>query len=408
MIRTLLTLLFPAVKLAQGLPVAAATIGAAAIGAVGSNMAASTAASAQQSAAANSNSPWSQAQPYLESGYGQAQTALNNSLNMGTDATYTGERVAALNPYQTQGANSTAAYANGNGVNTANQLYGVGSQLTAQGAQFGGNAQSMVNQAGVNSNQNLQSFENAGNNLAQSSTTQNMINAADLSASQNLNETTLPSLLMQGEGQGGNDNTRTGVAMGVATGQAQANMLANASNIQGQMFNTGMSAAQNQYNTQQTQELNANNQVGQAGQMGAQDLLNGQEANGNNFDQLEASGGVFQGQQQNLDNAAMTQFSQEQQNPLNLIGQYQGIINGSYGGQPVSSVGPSVAAGTLQGLAGGALQGYGASTMLGGYNSGGAGTNQYGFSSGVTNPSATSAAGYAYTDPSYGLSATGY
>jgi hypothetical protein len=371
-------------------------------------MAASTAASAQQSAAANSNSPWSQAQPYLESGYGQAQTALNNSLNMGTDATYTGERVAALNPYQTQGANSTAAYANGNGVNTANQLYGVGSQLTAQGAQFGGNAQSMVNQAGVNSNQNLQSFENAGNNLAQSSTTQNMINAADLSASQNLNETTLPSLLMQGEGQGGNDNTRTGVAMGVATGQAQANMLANASNIQGQMFNTGMSAAQNQYNTQQTQELNANNQVGQAGQMGAQDLLNGQEANGNNFDQLEASGGVFQGQQQNLDNAAMTQFSQEQQNPLNLIGQYQGIINGSYGGQPVSSVGPSVAAGTLQGLAGGALQGYGASTMLGGYNSGGAGTNQYGFSSGVTNPSATSAAGYAYTDPSYGLSATGY
>lgn len=407
MIKTLLNLLFPAVKLAQGLPVAAATIGAAAIGTVGGAINGANSNAQAASAAANANAPWSQAQPYLESGYGQAQTALNNAMGMGTNSAYNGERVAGLNPYQTQGANSTAAYASGNGVNSANQMYTTGTGLTQAGAAYGTNAQSMVNQA-QNPNM-MQSFENAGNQLAQSSTTQNMINAADLSASQNLNETTLPSLLEQGIGQGGNDNTRTGVAMGVATGQAQQNMLANASQIQGQMFNTGMNDAQTQYNTQQSQELNANQQLGSAYQLGNQGLLNGQEANGNNFNQMESAGGVFQTQQQNEDNAAMTQFQQEQQNPLNLIGQYQGIINGQYGGQAVSGVGQSTVGDSLQGLTGGALAGAGAAQTLGGYSAGApAGSNQYGFTTGTTNPSATSAAGYSYTNPSYGLSATGY
>ena len=359
MIKTILSILCPAIGLSRT-HVAAATIGAAAVGAVGSGLTAANSDAQAQSAAANSNSPWSKAQPYLEYGYGQAQTALNNAMGMGV---YSGERVASLNPYQTQGADSTAAYANGYGVNSANQLYSAGSSMLNQGANYGSNATSLLQQS-INPYGSL----DMGNQYANSSVTQNMINAADYSASQNLNETTLPSLLTQAEGQGGNDNTRTGVAMGVATSQAQQNMLANASNIQGQMFNEGA----NQYNTGIANGISANNQVGTAFNLGNSGLLNGQEASGNNFNQLEAAGGVYQNQQQNVDNAAQEQFQQQQNTDLGLLQQYQGIINGSYGGAPVSSVGPSTLGGVLQGLAGGALSGYGASKMLGGYTNSGA------------------------------------
>jgi hypothetical protein len=369
----------------------------AAVGAVGGivNGMNSNAQAAGQ--AANNNAPWQTAQPYIEQGYTDAQNGLNTALGMGTNATYTGERVAGLNPYQTAGADQAGNFAAGQGASTVGTLGTMGTNAMTQGANYGNNATNLMDMA-----TNPQGAYGMGSQYANSSETQNMINAADLSASQNLNESTLPSLLSQGEGQGGNDNTRTGVAMGVATANAQQDMLANAANIQGQMFNEGSG----QYNEGIQNGINANGQVGQSFNNGGTALMNGENAAGTNLGLAENAGGVFQNQQQNLDNAAQTQFTQEQQNPLQLTQMYQGIINGSYGGADPSGVGQSTVGDTIQGMSTGGMTGAGLYNTMYPSSTGSMGTNQYGFSTGMGSPdygmSTGSSGGYNYTNPSYG------
>ncbi|SAK95869.1 hypothetical protein AWB76_07210 [Caballeronia temeraria] len=401
MIKTLLKLLAPGFFMRSH--VAAATIGAAAVGAVGSGIASSNAAGAQKSAAEAANSPWSAAQPYISGQFDGAQTALQNALGMGT---YSGERVAGLNPYQTQGANQTAAYANGNGQNTANQFYNTGMGLTNTGASYGTNAQGLLSQAQQDP---TQGFMNYANSLANSSMADNLITAANRDASRSLNESQLPSLAVQAAGNGNTDSTRTGVTQAILQRNASEQMADTAAQIRNSLFNTGLQTAQSQYNSNADRALTANNQIGQAYQLGSSALLNGQQANGNNFDQLNAAGGLFQAQQQNVDNAAMQQFNEQQSTPLNLYGQYMNVINGKWGGQPVSSVGPSVVGSALQGGTSGALTGAGISQMLGGYNNNSMNFNNSGFTmpggNDYTNTATT--AMDAYQAPA-GLSAFGY
>lgn len=368
MIKTLLKILAPAIFVRFN--VAAATLGAAAVGAVGSGMAASTAADGQKAAAEAANSPWKAAQPYISGQFDGTQTALTNALGMGTNSTYDGERVAGLNPYQTQGADSAAAYANGNGLNTANQFYGTGMGLTNTGSAYGSNAQGLLAQAQQDP---TQGFMNYANGLANSDMATQMINSANRDASRTLNESQLPSLAVQAAGNGNTDSTRTGVSQAILQRGASEQMADTAANIRSQLFNTGLQTAQSQYNANQTQALNANQQVGNAYQLGSSALLNGQQANGNNFDQLNAAGSMYQTQNQNLDNAAMQQFNEQQTTPLNLYGQYMNVINGKWGGQPVNPIGPSVAGSAIQGAAGAGLMGYGLYDKLGGYNSGASG-----------------------------------
>ncbi|AFT85068.1 hypothetical protein BUPH_05280 [Paraburkholderia phenoliruptrix BR3459a] len=379
------------------------------VGAAGSAYSASQQADAAQSAADNANSPWSAARPFIAGEFQPATDALNNALKMGTNSTYDGERVAALNPYQTQGADSTAAYANGNGVNTANQFYNTGMGMTGAGSSFGTNAQGLLRNAQTDP---TAGFLSTASQYANNPYVDQMIDAANTDVARQLNQQALPTLALNAAGSGNTNSTRTGVQSAILQSQAQQNMLNNASTIRGQMFNTGLNMAQTQHNTDATNALNANNQVGQAYSLGSTALLNGQQANGNNFDQLNAAGGLYQNQQQSLDNAAMNQFNEQQSTPLNLYGQYMNVINGKWGGQAVSSVGPSTAAAAAQGAVGGGMLGYGAYQRLGGYNNNSNGGSAaygnsalFGASSGYDVPAATDY--YSGAGNTYGFSVGG-
>jgi hypothetical protein len=367
MIKTLLKILAPAIFMRSH--VAAAAVGAAAVGAVGSGMAASTAADGQKAAAEAANSPWSAAQPFISGQFQGTQDALNNALAMGT---YSGPRVAGLNPYQTQGADQTAGYANGNGQNTANQFYNTGMGLTQTGSQYGSNAQGLLSAAQQDP---TQGFMNYANGLANSDMATQMVDAANRDASRNLNESQLPSLAIGAAGSGNTDSTRTGVTQAILQRNASEQMADTSARIRSSLFNTGLQTAQSQYNSQADRALSANNQIGNAYQLGSSGLLNGQQANGNNFDQLNAAGGLYQNQQQAQYGAAQQQFQEQQQTPLNLYGQYMNVINGKWGGQAVNPIGPSVAGSALQGAAGGGLMGAGIAGKLGGYSDTGGGTN---------------------------------
>ena len=349
--------------------VAAGMVAAAAVGAAGSAIASSNQADAAQSAAEASNSPWSQAQPYISSEFGPAQDALHNALGMGA---YTGPRVAGLNPYQSQGADQTAQWAQTNGQGTANQFYNTGMGMSGAGSAYGTNANSLLARAQQDP---TQGFLSTASQYANNPYVDQMIDAANRDVSRNLNETQLPSLALNAAGSGNTDSTRTGVTQAILQRNASQQMADTAANMRGQFFNQGLQTAQNQYNANAEHALNANQQVGNAFQLGNSALLNGQQANGNNFDQLQGAGGLFQNQDQNQLTAQQQQFNDQQQVPMNLIGQYMNVINGKWGGAPVSSVGPSVVGGALQGAMGGGMLGAGVADKLGGYSN----TSGYGY-----------------------------
>jgi hypothetical protein len=286
---------------------------------------------------------------------------MNAALTQGA---YTGQRAANLDPYQTQGANSTAAYAQGNGINTANQFYNSGTSMMGSGQGFGNNAQTLFNQA---QGDPTQGFLNTANSYANNPYTSQMIDAANTDVQRELNQQQLPTLALNAAQSGNTDSTRTGVQSAIMQSQAQQNMLNNASTIRGNMFNTGLNMAQSQYNTQQQQALNANTQMGNAYTLGGGALINGQQANANNFDQMQGAGGVFQNQNQQQLTAQQQQWQDQLNTPLNILGQYQNVIGGKWGGQAVSSVGPSTTAAALQGTLGGAALGSGLGQKLGSY-----------------------------------------
>ena len=70
----------------------------------------------------SSSAPWSPQQPYLTSGFNQAQSAYNNGMNTGP---YSGQFVAGTNPYMTSAEQGANGYATGYGASMPNTIAAV-------------------------------------------------------------------------------------------------------------------------------------------------------------------------------------------------------------------------------------------------------------------------------------------
>jgi hypothetical protein len=363
-LRMLVPSLAPGIGRKYGIDPITASLGSAAIGAVGSIFGDKSSSQSAQQQQADVNSPWSKAQPYITQGYDKAQGFLNDA----TTGAYTGPRVAGLNPYTTQGADSTAAFAGNQGQNIANGLYGSGSSMLGFGQQFGNNAQSVFDQAGTDQTQN---FLKSANDYANSPYADSMIDAASRDTVRNLNENQLPALNLAAAGSGNTNSTRTGVAQGIAERGASDRLADISSSIRSNLFNTGLSTAQSQYNTQQALRSNVNQQLGTAYGQGVGSLTAAQQANGNNFDQLTGAGNIYQtNDQANLD-ANKAAYTEGQNTNLDLLQKYMSIINGKYGGTGVAGQVSSPVSSGIQGALGGAASGAGIIGKLGGFGNAG-------------------------------------
>jgi hypothetical protein len=242
------------------------------------------------------------------------------------------------------------------------------------GQQFGNNAQSVFDQAGTDQTQN---FLKSANDYANSPYADSMIDAASRDTVRNLNENQLPALNLAAAGSGNTNSTRTGVAQGIAERGASDRLADISSSIRSNLFNTGLSTAQSQYNTQQALRSNVNQQLGTAYGQGVGSLTAAQQANGNNFDQLTGAGNIYQtNDQANLD-ANKAAYTEGQNTNLDLLQKYMSIINGKYGGTGVAGQVSSPVASGVQGAVGGALSGAGIIGKLGGFGS----TDSGGFNS---------------------------
>lgn len=338
----------------------AAAVGGAVVGGVASNMSAKTAADGQVAAAEAANSPWSKAQPYILSGYDKAGPLLDSA----STGAYGGPRVAGLNPFTTQGADSTAGFASGSGAQIPGQLYQGGTNLMTAGQQFGSNAQSVFDQAGQDQTQNIL---NSASQYANNPYVDGLVDANSRDIVRNLNENQLPSLNLAAAGSGNTNSSRTGVAQGIMERGASDRLADVSNNIRSQFFSKGLDTAQTQYNTQQALRGSVNQQLGDAYTKGAGSLTGAQQANGNNFDQMTAAGQLYQTHDQAGLDANKAAYTEGQNTNMDLLAKYMGIINGSYGGQAVTGTTTGAGAGA-QGAIGGAQLGAGLYGKLGGFN----------------------------------------
>lgn len=312
----------------------------------------------------SSSAPWQPQQQYLTSGFSDARTALDNAL---ANPVYTGQRVANLNPFQTQGADTLGNYSLANSY-LANNATNAANSLLTPGASFGNNAADIYSRyAGVDP---TQSILNTASQYANNPYVDGMIDSAGRDVARQLNENTLPTLNRQFSGTGNTNSTRAGVQAAIAERGAADRLTDLSSDIRGKFFGTGLAMGQDQFNKNLENSLAANQGLLEAYRNGQNGLTNAQQLATGYFNQANTAGGLYQTQEQNQLNADMAQFNEQNQNPLKYIQQYMQAVGGNYGG---TSTGTSTAPktgggfmGAITGALGGATGALGLGSKLGG------------------------------------------
>lgn len=243
-----------------------------------------------------------------------AQNVLNNP-------TFTGQRVATLNPFQTSAANTLGSFA-GNTAGLGYGLMNTGVGNLAASGNVGSNAQDVFGRASMDPTQMI---INQAGMFANNPFTDGMIDAASRDVMRQFGEQTMPGMTRAFAGSGNTNSTRAGVESAIAQRGAQDRLADISSGIRSQFFGRGLDMAQNQFNQNLANMMNANQGLMQAGQFGAGLIGTGQDFATNNFKQGMGAGGVFQGQQQDELNAAKDQFNESIQNPLAVLQGLSGI-----------------------------------------------------------------------------------
>lgn len=298
-----------------------------------------------------SSTPWLPQQPYLTSGFSDARTALDNALK---NPSYQGQRVADLNPFQTGAANSLGAYSQNN-FGLANSATNAANSMLTPGSQYGANAADLF--ARYNGVDPTQQILNTAGQYANSPYADGLVDAAGRDISRALNEQTLPTLNRQFSGTGNTNSTRAGVESAIAQ-RGAADRYADMSNtIRGNLFNTGLTQGQNQYNQNLQNSLSANNQLYNSYNVGQNGLTNAADLASKYFNQGNTAGTLYQSQNQNQLDANLAAFNEANTNPLNFINSYMQAVNGNYGGTSTGSSTAPKLGGGLSGAITGALGG---------------------------------------------------
>ena len=304
----------------------------------------------------STSAPWEPQQPFITWGFDQAKNYTQNALN---NPVYQGQRVADLNSFTTNAANLAGNFAP-QGFTYGQNALNLGQNVANTGSQFAGNAADLYSlYADPNGAQNL------GNSYANSSVAQGLIDASSRDVTRNLYENQLPTLAKAAAGSGNTNSTRAGVESAIAQRGAADRLADISSGVRNQFFNQGV----NQYNQNLQNSLAANSQLYNAYGTGTQNLATGMNLVNNAFNMGTAAGDIYQTQQQKELDAEKAKFDETNQNPLNYLSQYMGLIGGNYGGTSTgTSTAPSYGGGiggALTGALGGASAGLGMAGKLG-------------------------------------------
>lgn len=260
---------------------------------------------------------WKTAQPFHQ----QALGGLGNLANqVAANPAFSGQRVADLNPFQTNAANTLGSFA-GNTAGLGYNMMGAGLGSLDASSAAGGNAASIFNRASMDPTQMI---INQAGMFANNPYTDGMIDAASRDVMRQFGEQTMPGMNRTFAGTGNTNSSRAGVESAIAQRGAADRLADISTGIRGQFFGQGLGMAQNQFNNNLTNMMNANSGLINAGTFGSGLINSGQQFAGNNFNQGMSAGGVFQNQNQNVIQGNMNQFNESIQNPLAVYGALSG------------------------------------------------------------------------------------
>jgi hypothetical protein len=251
------------------------------------------------------------AKPFYQQGLGNLGS-LANDVN--ANPAYGGPRVAGLNPFQTGAADFLGGFG-ANSAGMANNFMNVGMSNLNAGMGIGGNAQDIYNRASMDPTEMILG---QANQYANNPYVSGVIDSANRDVVRGLTEQALPSLARGFAATGNTNSTRAGVESAIAERGAADRMADTANTIRSQFFGQGLNMAQNQYNQNLSNMLNANQNLLQAGQFGIGSLGAGQDFANNIFAQGNTAGGLYQGQEQREYDALKSYFDEAMANRLNV------------------------------------------------------------------------------------------
>lgn len=284
---------------------------------------------------------YNQALPFWQQGLNSA-SQLNNEIT--ANPAYSGQRVADLNPFQISSANNLGSYSNAT-AGVPNVFNNIGLNTLASGSNVGNNANSIYSLSSVDPTGQI--MRNAMS-YASNPYTDQMITAANRDVVRDLGENQLSGINRAAEGTGNLNSSRAGVQDAIAQRGAMDRMADTAANIRSQFFGKGLDMAQNQWNQNLSNQLQANNQLLNVNTLGQNLMKLGQDYATNNFNQGQQAGSMFQQQNQNQLNGNQDYFNQSLQNRLAVLNALNGTVSGGQGwsGGPTSTTttkNPSVA-----------------------------------------------------------------
>lgn len=257
-----------------------------------------------------SNEAWGISKPL----YQQTVTGSGNVLrDILANPAFTGQRVAALNPFQVNSAMNFGNLSDRTGTLGSMAQFGTGLRNLTAGGQFGDNAANLYNQY-FTGNPNDGALR-AGMNFANNPMVDGLIDASSRDVTRNLFEQQLPGIDRQAAGTGNLNSTRAGVETAIARRSAADRLADLSSSIRNQFFNKGV----DQFNNNISNALATNNQLLQAGNFGINAMGGSQDFGLNAFKGGQLAGGVFQTQDQAMLDADKAQFDETQANLLNAL-----------------------------------------------------------------------------------------
>lgn len=266
---------------------------------------------------------------------------------------YTGQRVAGLNPFQTNSANTLGSFSGGFTPSATNAASGLGFSNIGAGMDFGSNAQDIFNRASMDP---TQSIIGAAGQYANNPYVDGLIDASSRYVTRNLFEQQLPGINRAASGTGNLNSTRAGVESAIATRGAADRLADISSGIRSQFFGKGLDMGQSQFNQNLQNMMSSNQDLMRAGQFGMDALSGTQNIANAGFGQGQLAGDVFRGfDQANLD-ANKAVFDESLANRLAALAP---LFSATQSGQGFKSVAGVTQQPSIASQIGGIMQGAG-------------------------------------------------
>jgi hypothetical protein len=267
--------------------------------------------------------------------------ATDKGINLGNEVfanpAYGGPRVAGLNPFQINSANSLGGFASQFTPLAQTGAAGLGLANLGAGMGFGGNAQAIFNQFSGDPTQQI--LANA-NQYANNPYVDGLISASSRDVVRDLYENQLPGINRAATGGGNLNSTRAGVESAIAQRSAADRLADMSSEIRSKFFGQGLDASRAQYNQNLANMLQANQGLMQASQFGLDSLGASQNLANAGFGQGQAAGGVFNAQEQAELDANRAAYDEGIANRLAILAQLTGSTQAGKGFSSVAGVTP--------------------------------------------------------------------